>query len=67
MSIAKNVDGAHLHHKEILHAKFGKSRTIRFRSSARTDIHTIERQLSELQLSEHFSYSNPLVDQTTIY
>ena len=35
-----NVDSAHLHHKEILHAKFGKIRTVRFRSSARTDIHT---------------------------
>ena len=26
----------------------------------------VERQLSELQLSEHFSYPNPLVDQTKI-
>ena len=40
--LRKNVDGAHLHHKEILHAKFGKYRTVRFRSSARvrTYIHT---------------------------
>ena len=38
--LRKNVDGAHLHHKEILRAKFGKIRTVRFRSSARTDIHT---------------------------
>ena len=38
--LRKNVDGTHLHHKEILHAKFGKIRTVRFRSSARTDIHT---------------------------
>ena len=38
--LRKNVDGTHLHHKEIRHAKFGKIRTVRFRSSARTDIHT---------------------------
>ena len=37
--LRKNVDGAHLHHKEILHAKFGKNRTVRFRSGARTDIY----------------------------
>ena len=36
--LRKNVDSAHLHHYEILHAKFGKNRTVRFRSSARTDI-----------------------------
>ena len=29
-------------------------------------LYTVERQLSELQLSEHFSYPNPLVDQTKI-
>ena len=28
--LRKNVDGAHLHHKEILHAKFGKIRTVRY-------------------------------------
>ena len=38
--LRKNVDGAHLHHIEFLHAKFCKNRTVRFRSSARTDIHT---------------------------
>ena len=38
--LRKNVDGAHLHHKDILLAKFGKIRTVRFRSCARTDIHT---------------------------
>ena len=38
--LRKNVDGAHLHHNEVLHAKFGKYRTVRFRSSVRTDIHT---------------------------
>ena len=38
--LRKVIYGAHLHHKEILHANFGKNRTVRFRSSARTEIHT---------------------------
>ena len=40
--LRKKFDGAHLHRKlkEILHAKFGKNRIVRFRSSARVDIHT---------------------------
>ena len=38
--LRKDFDGAHLHHNEILHAKFCKDRIVRFRSSARTDIPT---------------------------
>ena len=38
--LRKNADGVHLYHREILIAKFGKNRTFRFSSSARTDIHT---------------------------
>ena len=38
--LLKNVDGVHLHHNKILHAKSGKNWTVRFRSSARTYIYT---------------------------
>ena len=40
--LRKNVDGAHLHHKEILHAKFGKIGLLDF-AAARVHIHTYGR------------------------
>ena len=52
--------------KRLPHAKNQLSTPGSFFNPFVTDICTVERQLSELQLSEHFSYPNPLVDQTKI-
>ena len=50
--------------KRLPHAKNQLSVPGSFFNQFVTDIYiyTVERQLSELQLSEHFSYPNPLVD-----